>query len=289
MAEAKERYAVVTGANKGIGLATVKMLASNGIKVVLTARDSNAGLQALGKLKDSGLSDALVTFHQLDVTDSASVASLLDFVQLHFGRLDILVNNAGIGGVMMDEPVGSSISWSELTQTVELAEKCLKTNYYGAKETAEAFLPLLQLSDLPTIVNVSSEAGMLKTISNRWAKGALADESGNVTEERIDGVVKEFMKDFKEGCLESRGWPAYLSAYTVSKAALNAYTRLLARKCPNVCVNSVCPGYVKTDINWNTGVLSVEEGAESVVRLALLPPGSPSGLFYIRHHVSSLF
>jgi len=57
---------------------------------------------------------------------------------------------------------GSTINWRELTQTYEMAEKCVRTNYYGAKETTEAFLPLLKLSNSPRIVNVSSQAGLLK-------------------------------------------------------------------------------------------------------------------------------
>ena len=84
------RYAVVTGANKGIGFGICKQLASNGIVVLLTARDEKRGLEAVQKLKDSGLSDYLL-FHQLDVADQASVDSLLDFVKTHFGKLDILV------------------------------------------------------------------------------------------------------------------------------------------------------------------------------------------------------
>ncbi|XP_054779520.1 (+)-neomenthol dehydrogenase-like [Prosopis cineraria] len=282
----KERYAIVTGSNKGIGLATVKQLASHGIKVLLTARDSKRGFEALQELKHSGISHDLVSCHQLDVTDSASIASLVDFVRIQFGRLDILVNNAAILGVIMDEPVGSTINPAELIQTDELAEKCLKTNYYGAKETTEAFLPLLQLSDSPTIVNVSSQAGSLNGISNKCAKEVL-DDAENLTDYRIDEVLREFKKDFKEGCLESKGWPMYGSAYKVAKAALNAYTRLVAIKYPNVCVNCVCPGSVITDLTRKTGSLSVEQGAYSVVKLALLPPGSPSGLFYVRQHVST--
>ena len=81
----------MTGANKGIGFGTVKQLASNGIVVVLTARDEKRGLEALEKLKDFGISD-LVVFHQLDVTDSASAARLADFVKTQFGKLDILVS-----------------------------------------------------------------------------------------------------------------------------------------------------------------------------------------------------
>ncbi|GKU96913.1 hypothetical protein SLEP1_g10093 [Rubroshorea leprosula] len=73
-----------------------------------------------------------------------------------------------------------------------------------------------------------------------------------------------------------------MSAYTLSKAAMNAYTRILAKKHPSFCINCVCPGFVKTDINYNTGVLTVEEGAQGPVRLALLPNGAPSGLFFNR-------
>ncbi|XP_047181191.1 (+)-neomenthol dehydrogenase-like [Vigna umbellata] len=182
--------------------------------------------------------------------------------------------------------VPSKINWKELPQTCEMAKKCLRTNYYGAKETTEAFLPLLQLSNLPMIVNVSSEAGLLKYISNGWARRVL-DDTENLTEELIDEVLREYMKDLKAGCLENKGWPTYLSAYMVSKAAMNSYTRLLAYRYPKLCINCVCPGFVKTDINKNTGILSVENGAASVVRLALLPNGSPSGHFFTRQEVSS--
>lgn len=84
------RFAVVTGANKGIGFETVRQLASNGFVVVLTGRDEKKGLEALGKLKDSALSDN-VLFHQLDVADPASITSLADFIKIQFGKLDILV------------------------------------------------------------------------------------------------------------------------------------------------------------------------------------------------------
>ncbi|XP_061340152.1 (+)-neomenthol dehydrogenase-like [Gastrolobium bilobum] len=285
MADAKARYAVVTGANKGIGLETVKGLALNGVKVVLTARDQKRGQQAVQKLKECGFYNHVV-FHPLDVTDPASVASLVEFVKTQFGRLDILVNNAGISGFNVDNMIESTINWKELTQTCEMAEKCLTTNYYGAKETTKALLPLLQLSNSPMIVNVSSQAGLLKHISNKWAKGVL-DDTENLTEELLDKVLKEYMKDLKEGSLENKGWPTFLSAYMVSKAAMNSYTRLLAYKHPNFCVNCVCPGFVRTDINKNTGILSVENGAASVVRLALLPYGSPSGHFFARQEVSS--
>lgn len=83
------RIAVVTGANKGIGLEICRQLASNGITVVLTARDEKKGLEAAEKLKRSGCHH--VVFHQLDVADRASVTSLADFITTQFGKLDILV------------------------------------------------------------------------------------------------------------------------------------------------------------------------------------------------------
>lgn len=127
---------------------------------------------------------------------------------------------------------------------------------------------------------------MFQGIANELAKGVF-DDAENLTEERIDEVLKEFIKDFKEGSLENKGWPTFLSAYMVSKAAMNSYTRILAKKHPKFCINCVCPGFVKTDINRNTGIIPVVQGAASVVRLALLPNGSPSGLFFSRQELSN--
>ncbi|XP_020212465.1 (+)-neomenthol dehydrogenase-like isoform X1 [Cajanus cajan] len=327
MGEDGERYAVVTGANKGIGLEIVRQLASAGIKVVLTARNEERGLQALQTLQASGLSH-LVLFHQLDVADATSAASLAHFIKSKFGKLDILVNNAGISGTGIKNTdlfqgvlqnrlanlvnnariSGTEIKNTDLlrgvqqnrlanlgvskddreraiTQTYELAEECLKINYYGAKIVVESLMPLLQLSDSPRIVNVSSTLGILENFpKGSWAKRVLSDVD-NLSEEKVDEILNKFLRYFQEGSLESNGWPT--SAYSVSKAAMNGYTRILAKKYPSFCINSVCPGYVKTDITANTGILTVEEGAASPVRLALLPNGSPSGLFYYRTDVAS--
>jgi len=85
------RYAVVTGSNKGIGFGICRQLASNGVVTVLTARDEKRGLEAVEKLKECGVSDEHVVFHQLDVADPASIASLADFIKIKYGKLDILV------------------------------------------------------------------------------------------------------------------------------------------------------------------------------------------------------
>ncbi|CAL5401060.1 unnamed protein product [Camellia sinensis] len=298
MAEAittTKRYAVVTGSNKGIGFEICRQLASKGIIVVLTARDEKKGFEALEKLKSDGLSDHVV-FCRLDVVDPSSVASLADFIKSKFGRLDILVNNAGILGAKMDwdslqsseanmEEVRSS--WKKvMTQSYELGNECLQTNYYGTKRMIEALNPLLQLSDSPRIVNVSSNGGKLELIPSEWAKGVLNDVE-SLTEERVEEVLNEFLKDFKQDSLETKGWPTFSSAYTMSKAAINAYTRILAKKYPTFRINCVCPGWVKTDINNHIGKLTTKQGAQCPVKLALLPDDGPSGLFFIDNEPSS--
>ncbi|KAF7847590.1 hypothetical protein BT93_L2809 [Corymbia citriodora subsp. variegata] len=290
MAESTKRYAVVTGANKGIGFEICRQLASSGIVVVLTSRDEKRGLEAAQKLKDSGLSDYII-FHQLDVTDLASVLSLANFIETQFGKLDILVNNAGVlGATINDEALRASnylkeqdatkVNWSEMFMpSYEAAKACIGTNYYGARKMVEAHIGLLQRSDSPRIVNVSSVIGKLQHVSSEWAKGVLSDIE-NLTEGKVDEVLNVYLEDFKNG--SSAATPAYI----MSKAALNAYTRILARKFPGFCINCVCPGSVRTDINDHRGILSAEEGAESPVKLALLPNGGVTGCFFIRKEQS---
>ena len=118
------------------------------------------------------------------------------------------------------------------------------------------------------------------------AKEVLGAADG-LTEEKVDEVLQWFLKDFKEDLLEPKGWPTLLSAYCVSKAALNAYTRILAKKFPTFRINCITPGFVKTDINFNTGILTVEEGAKGPVMLALIPDDGPTGLFYNQMEVST--
>ncbi|KAL9234451.1 hypothetical protein vseg_009322 [Gypsophila vaccaria] len=294
---AEKRYAVVTGANKGIGLEVCRQLASQGVVVVLTSRDEIRGLEAVDKLRKSdGLCSDTLEYHQLDVTDPTSVASLADFIEAKFGKLDILVNNAGMLGATPDidalkaagfKPTEKqTLSYSNmLKQTYELAEDCFETNYYGVKRNVEALLPLLQISSSPRIVNVSSSAGKLSSIPNEQIRGVLSNAE-SLTEERVDEILKEFLRDFKDGSFAEKEWPAKLPAYVLSKAALNAYTRIQAAKYPSVIINSLCPGFVKTSMNGHTGNLPVEEGAARSLRLALAPHGSPSGLFYTNYEMT---
>ncbi|KAI3964356.1 hypothetical protein MKX01_024973, partial [Papaver californicum] len=122
-------------------------------------------------------------------------------------------------------------------------------------------------------------------LSNEKALELLSDGDG-LTEERVDESVNMFFKDFKEDFLEAKGWPLCLPAYTISNVCLNAYTRILAREFPTFRINCVCPGWVKTDICYNTGFFTTIEGAERVISLALVPDDGPSGLYFTSGEVT---
>jgi (+)-neomenthol dehydrogenase len=286
---------VVTGGNKGIGLEVCRQLAGNGVTVVLTARDETRGAAAVKKLRELGLSN--VIFHQLDITDASSIARLADFVKTRFGRLDILVNNAAFGGVeYARDPAYASVTsdeelrgmdrdqrlewlWRNSRETYDAAKKGLQTNYYGTKHVIKAFLPLLHASSDGRIVNVSSDFGLLRFFRNEELKQELNDV-GNLTEERLDELLDMFLNDFEAGKVDARGWPAAFTAYKVAKAAMNAYSRILAARQPAPRVNCVHPGYIKTDMTAHSGLLTPEEGGRRVVEVALLPEGGVTGAFF---------
>ncbi|EMS53077.1 Short-chain dehydrogenase/reductase 2 [Triticum urartu] len=102
----------------------------------------------------------------------------------------------------------------------------------------------------------------------------------NLTEGRLDDLLEKFIKDFKAGELEMHGWSTKFSAYKVAKAAMNAYSRILARRHPELRVNCAHPGFVKTDMSMGSGVLTPEEGARNLVKVALLPDGGPTGAYF---------
>ncbi|KAK6936272.1 Short-chain dehydrogenase/reductase SDR [Dillenia turbinata] len=338
------RVAVVTGSNRGIGLEIVRQLATEGVTVVLAARDEKKGIEAASSLHQLGLPS--VVFHQLDVQDPVSIESLAKFIKDRFGRLDILVNNAGASGVQVDVDGLKALnidpqSWlsgkatnmvqSVIIQTYEKGVECLNVNYYGCKRVAEALLPLLELSAAgASIVNVTSLRGELRVsevlpgiarllwaslpfliiilqfldsaysgadnvyqisdkyclhflalqrVPNEKIRNELADIE-TLTVEKVDKIVEKFLQDLKDNALEANGWSLMLPSYSVSKVTLNAYTRVLAKKYPNMCINCVHPGFVKTELNWNTGTQSVAEGARGPVMLALLPTGGPTGCYF---------
>jgi len=107
-----------------------------------------------------------------------------------------------------------------------------------------------------------------------------------LTEELIDGMVGTFLKQVEDGTWKSGGWPPTFTDYSVSKLAVNAYTRFMAHKLSErpdgekIFINSYCPGWVKTALTGYAGSVSVEDGADSGVWLSLLPDQAITGKFF---------
>jgi NAD(P)-dependent dehydrogenase (short-subunit alcohol dehydrogenase family) len=158
----RQRIALVTGANKGIGFETVRQLRREGFHVFLGAR-SDAGLAAAEKLQkeaEKEKDDGTVTFLKIDITNMDSIRSAAEEFSKKSDRLDALVNNAGI---LVDDDKNI------LTTTPEIFETTLRTNTLGALLVSQAFVPLLKKSDAPRIVNVSSGGGQLTDGADGWA------------------------------------------------------------------------------------------------------------------------
>ena len=115
-------------------------------------------------------------------------------------------------------------------------------------------------------------------VLNKELKQELNDVD-SLTEERLDELLGKFLRDFKAGEAEARGWPV-LPVYKVAKVTMNSYSRILAKRHPELRVNCAHPGFVKTDITRNAGFLSPEEGAANVTKVALLSAGGPTGVYF---------
>jgi NAD(P)-dependent dehydrogenase (short-subunit alcohol dehydrogenase family) len=149
----EKRVALVTGANKGIGLEIARGLAAKGYKVILTARDEARGRAAAEAMNKDGLD---VVFHQLDVTDPAGVRRVAEFAGKQLGRLDVLVNNAG---VYLDK--GANGDGGVLSSDLEVVKKTMEANFYGPLRLCQALVPLMQKNRYGRIVNMSSGMGQL--------------------------------------------------------------------------------------------------------------------------------
>jgi NAD(P)-dependent dehydrogenase (short-subunit alcohol dehydrogenase family) len=224
---------LITGANKGLGFATARILIAAGNTVYLGSRDVERGLRAAEQLGARTV--------QLDVTDDASVAAAVKSIEAG-GGLDVLVNNAGIQKEMGDD--GAVIGAADVT--ADLMRQTFETNVFGVVRVLRAFLPVLQRSTDPVVVNVSSGLASITRVS-------------------------------------THGTPAYAYqgvAYPASKAAVNMITVQYAKAFPNMRINAVEPGFTKTDLNWNTGRQTVEQGAEVIARVAQMGPDDPTGRYF---------
>lgn len=230
----EQKVAVVTGANRGIGLEVCRQLGKLGYLVVLTSRDEKKGLEVCGELDKE---EFAVRYHKLDVTHAASIMELKQFLEQEFGRCDVLVNNAGI----FPDTDGASGSWPSVFETdIDTIRKGMETNVYGPLMLSQALVPLMKKNGYGRIVNLSSGMGQLTN---------------------MDG-----------GC----------PSYRISKTSINALTRILSAelKGTNILVNSMCPGWVKTDMGGPNATRDLSEGADTAVFLATLENEGPTGKFF---------
>ncbi|KAL8479240.1 hypothetical protein ACS0TY_026200 [Phlomoides rotata] len=274
----KETVAIVTGANKGIGYALVKHLAELGLTVILTARNSARGLEAVESLKSEGLN---VHLFCLDISDHCSIKTFVSWFEEAFGVVDILINNA-------------AVSFNNIYEnSVEHAETVIATNFYGTKMLTDALLPLFRRSStVARILNISSRLGLLDKLKNPQLKAMLADEE-NLSEIQIEIMVNLFLEDVKKGKWKRRGWPQVWTDYAVSKLALNAYSRVLAKRFKGhglISINCFCPGFTQTSMTGGKGVNTANAVAEVGARLALLAPEElPTGKFYVVESSNAIY
>ncbi|HVP29674.1 MAG TPA: SDR family oxidoreductase [Myxococcota bacterium] len=183
---AERRVAVVTGANKGIGLEIAHQLARMGVTVYLGARDEARGRAAAEKLRAEGLDARPLS---LDVTDERSVAAAAALLERDAGRLDILVNNAGI---FVDDGPPSRVSADSLRRTYE-------TNVFGVVRVTQALLPLLRRSDAGRIVNMSSGLGSITQNSDpRSPFAAVKCLAYNSSKSALNAITVQFAHELRD-------------------------------------------------------------------------------------------
>jgi NAD(P)-dependent dehydrogenase (short-subunit alcohol dehydrogenase family) len=221
---------LISGANKGLGYETARRLILLGHTVYLGARDREAGERAAGELGG--------TFVALDVTDDGSVARAAAFIESREGVLDVLVNNAGVSG---GHPSARETTAADVATVYA-------TNVFGIVRMMHAFIPLLDRSEAPVVVNVGSGMGSLAVTTDPT---------------RFESTLASI-------------------AYPSSKSAVSMITSQFAKALPGYRVNVVDPGYTATDLNGHRGTQTIEEGATAIVAMATVAPDGPTGTFVDR-------
>lgn len=233
------KIALVTGGNRGIGLATARRLARDCGQVIITARDAAAGEDAADRLQREGHH---VTSLRMDVTDETSVKIAAGIVEERHGHLDVLVNNAGI------LPEATNAEPAEAVD-LEMFRRTFDTNLFGAVAVLEAFLPLLRRSEAGRIVNIST------------TMGSLTDQT-DPRSPYFSLVVPAYQSS-----------KAALNNVTIALAKQLADTPIqVTSVCPGFVRTGLAPAA-------QDAPLAPEDAAEVVHRAATLPAGAASGTF----------
>ena len=181
------QVALITGANKGIGLEIARQLGAQGMTVLLGARDPGRGQAAAAELTQQGMDAHAVP---LDVTNQESINAAAQHIEDEFGRLDVLVNNAGIS---LDGPGPAS------ALDLETMRRTYDTNVFGAVAVTQAFLPLLRKSEAARIVNMSSTLGSLALNSDPdWAAAGVKLLAYNSSKAALNMVTVIFAAELKD-------------------------------------------------------------------------------------------
>ncbi|WP_374075909.1 SDR family NAD(P)-dependent oxidoreductase [Bdellovibrio bacteriovorus] len=227
-----KKIAIVTGANRGLGLATCEALAQRGFKVIMAMRNPEKAQKQINGLK---MKDLDVVAMKLDQSQEKSINDFVEQIRKEFGFVDVLVNNAGI--LIDSEDGGNSSLFKTKASTIQ---KTFTTNTLGPFLLTQKIFPLMKQEGYGRIVNVSSGMGQLSESQTASA------------------------------------------AYRISKTALNMVTNLFASEVgdSDICVNSVSPGWVRTDMGGPNADRSVEQGIKGIVWAATLSKGGPNGGFF---------
>nr|AFM89434.1 carbonyl reductase [Callorhinchus milii] len=259
-----KRVAVVTGSNQGIGLAIVRSLCGKFQgDVYLTARDQARGRQAVEALQKEGLKPL---FHQLDITDRDSIKKLRGSMLEQYGGVDVLINNAGI-----------AFKTDDTTPFATQAEVPLATNFFATRDVCTELLPIIKPKG--RVVNVSSMVSV-RSLHKCSSELQAKFRSETLTENELVELMKKFVEDTKKGIHSEQGWPS--TAYGVSKIGVTVlskiHARILSRDRPadGILLNACCPGWVRTQMAGQKAPKSPDEGAETPVYLAFLPPEAKS-------------
>ncbi|KAH7411546.1 hypothetical protein DE146DRAFT_241218 [Phaeosphaeria sp. MPI-PUGE-AT-0046c] len=250
---------VVTGTSRGIGKGIVSVLAQQKLDrplvIYATSRSGN----------DTGveiISPNEIHYGKLDTTDKESITSLFDKVIQEHGAINVLINNAAIS----DENHEALTLWN---------------NYGGTRDMCAAFLSQPTIRPGARIVSVTSGLNGLSTYGDNVQK--MIREASTVAD--IDAIAKKFHDDLATSseAQEAAGWGTSARSYKVSKALINTLTVILAKKHPDVLINSCCPGWTNTEMGKQgkgTPPKTPEQGAQTAVRCAigdLGPAGDKDG------------